>query len=571
VLYLAEVQKNRRGMMGGGKPEFRLLACQRTEQSWSAVPGEEVIPAPEDANNYAAGVLVMVELSANKQVQRHSEAGRQLVSILQGFSRLQEKAKTQEAEIEQWKESLTYQSQELNRRELELEARQEELQQLEGEFTQFDTQRQEIDAARTEVEQLREEFERKTEELQGAWAQLRGETNRLEERQAELSGGLDANQANHLRELIDRLAAANTATAFNQQVNAAFEQLNQQQRLLDSYWHPLQEQQNTAQQLQGKVDWKTQELRDRWYAWHQAQTTLEQAKADLSAQQASLSLNREYAKVLRDRLQAQEVVQQQLSLMTSTSSKVDLGALESLSIDALQSVVSDLEKDLEKLSRFVSSQEEELTLQQDAINDLQHQIQQASEYDRLRLETELADEQDRYQMLNETLVGQRRNLQERQTGLKQHQAVLARRQGYPVQDEDRSGLEPILIQFDQWQQQQRQEQQALEENIQQIQATLPQLEAAVTQQISEQEAKREELRQLEQQVQAQVVTTAELWGKVNTQQELLQPIQDNLNGVRHQLEAIAAALNPNGDQSSEGGQAQVLDEIRSLVQQLAGG
>ena len=566
MLYLAEVQKNRRGVMGGGKPEFKLLACQRTEQSWSAVAGEEVIPAPDDANNYAIGVLVMVELSASKQVQRHSEAGRQLVSLLQGFSRLQEKAKTQEAEIEQWKESLTYQSQELNRRELEMEARQEELQQMESEFTQFDTQRQEIAASRTEVERLREEFERKTEELQGAWAQLQGETNRFEERQAERSGGLDAAQADQLRCLIDRLTAA-TAEGCNDQLSATFDLVNQQQSLLDTQWQSFQEQQNSAQQLQGEVDWQTQELRDRWYAWHQAQTGLEQAKADLSAQQAVLALHRDHAKALSDRLQAQEGLQQQLAQLGGTSSRVDLEALENLSIEALQNVATELEKDLQKLSRFVSSQEEELSLQQEAIDELQAQLPQASEYDRLSLEAELVDEKDRYQMLNETLVGQRRNLQERETVLKQHQAVLARRQGYPVDVENRSmGLEPILLQINQLQQQQQQEVKTLGAKIEQMQAAVVEAEARVRQQGAEQESRREALKQTEQQLQSQMITVAQIWGKVNYQQETLQPLQDSLTAVRQKLEAIAGMLNPG----EAGAQAQTVHQIRELVQQLAG-
>jgi chromosome segregation ATPase len=553
--------------MGGGKPEFKLLACQRTEQSWSAVSGEEAIPAPDDANNYASGLLVMVELSANKQVQRHSEAGRQLVSLLQGFSRLQEKAKTQEAEIDQWKESLTYQSQELNRRELEMEARQEELQQMESQFAQFDSQRQEIEVARAEAERLREEFERKAEELQGAWAQLRGEANRFEERQTELSGGLDAEQAQQLSSLIDRLTVATTDGGFNSQIAATFDLVNQQQSLLDAHWQSLQEHQNSAQHLQGEVDWQTQELRDRWYAWHQAQTALAQAQADLQAQQAVLAVHEEQVKALSDRLKAQEALQQQLAQLGGTSSRVDLEALENLSIEALQTVATELENDLQKLSRFVGSQEEELTLQQEEIDALQNQIPQASEYDRLRLETELADEKDRYQMLNETLVGQRRNLQERETVLKQHQAVLARRQGYPVDVENRSmGLEPIVLQLNQLQQQQQQEVKTLEAKIEQLKAAVAEAEARVGQQTAEQESKREELMQTEQQLQSQMVTVAQIWGKVNHQQEALQPIQDSLTAVRQQLEAIAGMTNPG----EAGAQAQTVNQIRELVQQLMG-
>jgi chromosome segregation ATPase len=572
VLYLAEVQRNRRGVIGSGRPEFKLLACQRTEQSWSAVPGEEVIPAPEDASAYGSGVLVMVDLSASKQVQRHFEAGRQLVSILQGFSRLQEKAKTQEEEIEQWKESLTYQSQELNRREMEMEARQEELQQMEAEFAQFEQQRQEIETARAEVDQLREEFQRKTEELQGAWAHLQGEANRIEERNAELQqvGGLDTNQMAHLCGLLDRFSETAIPTeTLQEHLNSTLELIHHQQGILDGYWQNFQTQQDSAQSLQGEVDWKTQELRDRWHAWHQAQAALEQAKTDLAAKQSALTLQQDYAKTLASHLQAQETLQQQIAQMAGTSGKVDTEALEKLPLETLQTVVQDLEKDLEKLSRFVHSQEEELMLQQEAIDDLRKQIEQASEYDRLRLDTELADEQDRYQMLNETLVGQRRNLQERETILKQHQNILAKRQGYPVDQENRSiELEPLFAQLDQLRQQQTQDLQALEAKIEQLQSEIEQVQNTVNQQTTEQETKRDELRQLEQQLQGQVAATSELWGKVNTYQDALQPIQESLTGLRQKVEATVGMLSQCQDTTHA--QHQTVNEIRASIQQFAG-
>ncbi len=92
MLYLAEVQKQKGGVFGGGKAELKLLACQRTDQSWSAVPAEEVIPA-EEANNLSAGALVIVNLGGNRQVQGEIEpAGGRLVNMLQTFSRLVEKS-----------------------------------------------------------------------------------------------------------------------------------------------------------------------------------------------------------------------------------------------------------------------------------------------------------------------------------------------------------------------------------------------------------------------------------------------------------------------------------------------
>ncbi|MBD0385900.1 MAG: hypothetical protein ICV54_05030, partial [Nostoc sp. C3-bin3] len=105
MLYLAEVQKQKGGLLSGGaKTELKLLACQRTDQNWNTV-SEEVIAA-EDASKLNDGALVLVELNPNRQVQRIQEAGRPLVNILQNFSRQLEKFKLKEDEIDQWKQSL---------------------------------------------------------------------------------------------------------------------------------------------------------------------------------------------------------------------------------------------------------------------------------------------------------------------------------------------------------------------------------------------------------------------------------------------------------------------------------
>ena len=116
MLYLAEVQKQRGGLLSGaGKSELKLLACQRNDQNWSPVPDEVIVA--DEASKLNDGALVLVELSPNRQVQRIQEAGRPLVNILQNFSRQVEKFKLKEEEIDQWKQSLNLQVQELNRRE----------------------------------------------------------------------------------------------------------------------------------------------------------------------------------------------------------------------------------------------------------------------------------------------------------------------------------------------------------------------------------------------------------------------------------------------------------------------
>lgn len=559
-------------MLGSSRPELKLLACQRAELSWSAVPGEEVIPAPDDVT-FNTGTLVLVELTAGKQVQRCVEAGRQLVSILQNFSRLQEKAKTQEEEIEQWKQSLTYQSQELNRREMELEAAQDQVQQIEEDLERLEKQRQEIEAAQAEVARLREEFERKSQELEGAWAQLQGETNKLEERQAALQSmtALDEEQAKLLQSLLDRLANPGSVGPLQEQLNSSFAVLTQQQELLNGHWQQLEDQRATAQQGQTELEQQVQTVQQRWQTWRQTQAELDQAKAQLESKQSLLQAKQQQVQALAAAVQTQDNLHQAVSQLTDGSAGASLAALEQMPLEALQGTVTELEKELEKLSRFVSSQEEELTLQQQEIDQLRQQIEQASEYDRLRLETEIADEQDRYQMLNETLVGQRRNLQDRQITLKQHKVVLAKRQGFPLPDDEPATIDvaPVLSLIQQQQQQYAAQLQTLEQEISALQTEIEPCRIQVSQQADAQSAAWTELQQLEEQLRSQARAVAERLGRIDAYQAILQPVQDNLNQLRQQTETALAELQQQ--QESNGAQGQVIAEMRDTIQKLTSG
>ncbi|HIK55611.1 MAG TPA: hypothetical protein IGS37_10670 [Synechococcales cyanobacterium M55_K2018_004] len=571
MLYLAEVQR-RKGVIGPGKAEFRLLACQRSESSWSAVPGEEVVPAPDDVP-YNAGALVMVELSAGRQIQRHNEAGRQLVSILQNFSRLQEKFKTQEEEIEQWKESLIFQSQELNSRQAEMDAREEQLRQMEEDFERLAAQKQEIDESRAELNRLKEEFERKSSELEGAWAHLRGEMNRFEEQKAEQQGSvLDEGKAHQLQELLNRLSGAIAPTeAIREQLNLSFEILNRQQASLDQSYQTLEQLRSTAQQMQDGVGHQTGELQARWQEWKQAQAELEQLTAELRSHQSALAVQQEHAELLNHQIQQQQEVYRQACYLADASGlpvSVDMGALEQKSIEELQKIVADMEHELSSVSRFVEGQEEELTLQQQEIDELKKKLEQASEYDRLQMEAELADEQDRYRMLNETLIGQRRSLHERQAVLKAHQTILARRQGTAVAEPQAPviDLSPLLNRLDAARQHLAQALQKTQEQIQSLQSQIAPLKATVEQRSGEQEARWHDLQQQQQQLQNQKAATGEQWGKVNVYQETLALMQNDLGGLKDKLEAIAGVMGQFQEASDY--QLQAIAEMRQTILSL---
>lgn len=509
MLYLAEVQKQKSGFgLGGGKAELKLLACQRAEHNWSAVPGDDAIPV-EEANKFNDGTLVLVELSANKQVQRIQEAARQLVSILQNFSRLQDKFKDKEEEIEQWKASLTFSSQELNRREMEMQAREEQLAQMEDELERLEAQRSEIENTRDEANRLRDEVDRSRQEIETAWEQLRGEQQRIEQQQSQVQQGavVDEQQASRIRDLIQRLSGAIAAAPnLREQLNQSFGVVAAQQAILDLHWQQLEQKRTNAHQQQEEVDKQNQNIQNRWQEWYQAADALTAARSDLRAQQGTLRAKEEQAESLSAQVRAVEELYGQVSGLAAGAGaggnepKVDVSALEKMPIEELQSLVQNLQQDLEKVSRFVNDQEEELTLQQETIEELQAKIQAASEYDRMALENEMADELESYQMLNETLVGQRLRLRERENVLNQHQTVLWRRLGTanPQQQDKDIDLGPVIAQLNAQREQRTGELQSLQQQIQQLRDAISQAEGNVNRQTGELEAKRYELKQLEQ-------------------------------------------------------------------------
>lgn len=576
MLYLAEVQKQKAGFMGSSKTDLKLLACQRSDQSWAEVTGEEVVPAPgEDANALNAGAIVMVNLGGNRQVQGDIEpAARQLVTMLKNFSRLLEKSKQGEDEIEQWKASLTYQMQELNRREMEMEARVEQMQQMEEEFDRLEQQRQEVSGTQDQAARLQEEVERNRQELESAWTQLRSEQSRIQEQlsQASQTAVLDQQQAAEIQEVLSQLAGAVAPTdTVREQLNQAWELLNQQQEALNYHWSQLEAKRQEAEQLKAVVDRQNQEVPQKKAEIQQVQSSVEEIKIQLQAQQKALEAKQEALQVIAMQKQQQDETHQQLARLAVSdpgvkiSQAVDLKVLEDMPLGELEQKVNELQQEMDKFTRFVNDQEEELGYQRQQIEEVEKKINQANEFDRISLETELAEEQDHYQMLDKTLVGQRRTLREREEILNQHQRVLKRREGIADEDGDqRIDLGPVLIQLETFRQQQEDELHRWEEQVSQIQGSVQQVQNTFNLQLGDLEQKQKEYQRLEQEWQEKRVRAAELWGAVNLYQEILQPVQDHVNGVRQHLEGIANGLN----QIQETGDYQ-LQSIAQLRQTLS--
>lgn len=129
MLYLAQVQRQD----SDGNAMLQLLAAQKAEHTWALVK-EDSLELPQEAASFSDGALVLVTVSSSRQVHEVCDAKAWLLDIVEhylaaGISPALLKEEVQRAE--QWRQSLTLQSQELGRRALEMEARRDQIQELE--------------------------------------------------------------------------------------------------------------------------------------------------------------------------------------------------------------------------------------------------------------------------------------------------------------------------------------------------------------------------------------------------------------------------------------------------------
>ena len=564
-----------KGFMGGLETKLKLLACQRNDQTWSTITGNELITA-EEASNFGEGALVIIQLGVNRQIQGTPElAANRVVGILQGFSRLLEKTKKQEDEIEQWKESLTIQSEELSRREIEMETRLEQLEQMEQESKQFEQQRQEIASAKAEAEQIRAEFESKSQEIEGAWEQLRGEKQNLEAKIRD-SKVLDEAQANQIQTLINSLSSEVTPKeSLKNQFSLAFTAVNYHQQYLDQHWQRLEQNRQDFPQRQEELTRQQEKLIEAQQRLKSTRASIEEIVKKLQIEQKALESKQELAQILSSQQQDRENLQETIARLgiesgnVSLEQKLDLDALANMPLDELEKTVAHLQQDLEKVARFVNEQEEELSWQCKAVEELEAKIKAGSEFDRLALEQELAEEKEAKRMLDETLVGQRRSLRERHEFLLQHIRILKRRQGV-IDFEggfDSFNLEPVKQQLQQQQTAIEGQEQHLSEEIEKIQQNIQQIQQNLVEQKSIEEMQQTNCQQQSEICEKIKLSVAQMQSNISFYEEHLQPLQNSLNEVRQKLEEIEELI---VNQTENSNIQQSIAQIKQIIQDLSG-
>ena len=104
---------------------------------------------------------------------------------------------------------------------------------------------------------------------------------------------------------------------------------------------------------------------------------------------------------------------------------LDSKELNEISLEDLEKNLTYLEQDLEKLTQMVKEQEDEFFLQGKTVRNLQKQVNLADTVERARFEQQLLQEQEIKNFLGETLLGQRRNLNQKKQILNYYKDLIS--------------------------------------------------------------------------------------------------------------------------------------------------
>jgi chromosome segregation ATPase len=544
VLYLSEVKNQSRAFMGGYKTELKLLASQASDQTWNTIGGEDIIATDAIVEQTGKGTLYIVNLDDSKEIQGTPElAGSRIVNYLRHFSRTLKKSQSQELEIEEWKTSLKIQGEEIARRQGELDRQEQTLQQQQ-----------------TELARLEEEKNK----LAGAWEQLREEKSRLDDssvNQGEIKQKLET--------VLARFTEDNSLNPhdFRQNCQQALSSVENQQAKLDEYWQELEANKHIIEQKQQELQQQKQDLQQSRQELIAEQNNLQQAKLELQLQQSQLREKEESVKQLNLYLEGIERLSQEIAIVSDDDDnehKLDLNALETMPLGDLEEIVSNLQQETSKVVNFVNMQEEELTLQKEEVKALEAKIASANEIDKLSLDSELADAQEAMKLLNETLVGQRRNLKKQQQILNQHFQILSRRKGVAdVEFIETINLQPIIEEVESQNSLFLDQKNKINAEINHLSQSLNQNAQKVEHLEQEYQQKEQQWQQDEENWQQSNNYVREIQTKIDFLGGSLHPIQEQLHQIRHHLQTIESSINQLENSLNQ--QNEVLTELNTMI------
>ena len=143
MIYLAQVQ-NQKIL---GELALQLLAGQNADDTWTILSEKRVLTLPDlvqNPTNFATnvlneGVLVLVNIGENREVLDVRSAASWVLELVEKYLTTgitPEFLQREAQQAEEWRQSLTLESQALSRRFIEVEARREQIQNLEAKLQQ---------------------------------------------------------------------------------------------------------------------------------------------------------------------------------------------------------------------------------------------------------------------------------------------------------------------------------------------------------------------------------------------------------------------------------------------------
>jgi len=222
---------------------------------------------------------------------------------------------------------------------------------------------------------------------------------------------------------------------------------------------------------------------------------------------------------------------------------VEQGSLENMPMEELEKIVNDLENEVKNSALFVQDQEEELLMESESLEELHQRLVSSIELEREKIEDEILDTQEGKRYLEETLIGQRRTLREKRYILIQHLSVLRHRQG--LNDDQRLRLDPVIRQLIKRQDNVKRYWERIEQDIRHLLETTEQLKNTYLEETGKREIKQQEIRHLEDAWEESKTEVRTFRARIKLYEELLHPMQNNINAIRERLESLNRWLKVN--------------------------
>ncbi|MEY3867314.1 MAG: hypothetical protein ACRCT1_12115 [Microcoleaceae cyanobacterium] len=130
MLYLAQVCH----VETSDKSNIRLFAVETSQETWAILPHPNKIIRNDNFAGLSEGLLVLVEISSAGEIVSIKEATNWVLELIQTYLTkgiTPDFIQKEVEKVEQWRQALTLQNQELSRRLIEIETRREQIQNLE--------------------------------------------------------------------------------------------------------------------------------------------------------------------------------------------------------------------------------------------------------------------------------------------------------------------------------------------------------------------------------------------------------------------------------------------------------